>query len=88
MVKRGRLEIMRDILFILEHNRGSIKPTPLLRRSNLSTARFKEYFGELLSKGFVNVEGDKDREVLITEKGRKFIEKYKTIVDFIDEFGL
>jgi predicted transcriptional regulator len=88
MAKRGRLEIIRDILTVLMNNRGAMLPTPLLRRSNVSTARFKEYFAEIRKKGFVNVEGDKDKMVVLTEKGRRFLEKYKTIVNFIDEFEL
>jgi predicted transcriptional regulator len=87
MAKRGRLEIIKDILTILQNNRGAMLPTPLLRRSNLSTTRFKEYFMEMKKKGFVEV-GVEDKMVLITERGRRFLEKYKTIVNFVDEFGL
>ena len=87
MVKRGRLEIIRDILMILQNNRGAMLPTPLLRRSNLSTTRFKEYFKEMKDKKFVKVSSE-DKMVLLTEKGRRFLDKYKTIVAFIDEFEL
>ncbi|MBP7708589.1 hypothetical protein KA107_02795 [Candidatus Pacearchaeota archaeon] len=89
MVKRGRLEIIRDILLILKENSHGIKSTPLLRKTNLSTSRFSEYFQEILAKGFVigRTEG-KEKKFFITEKGMKFLEKYKTIVDFIDEFEL
>ena len=87
MAKRSRLEIIKDILLILQNNRNAMRPTPLLRRYNLSTTRFKEYFIEMKKKGFVEVSKE-DGMVILTETGMRFLEKYKTIVDFIDEFGL
>ena len=89
MAKRGKLEIIYDILKIIHNNKNSIKPTPLLRKSNLSSSRFKEYFKELIEKKLV-IEKNISREKLIaiTEKGSRFLEKYKTIVSFIDEFDL
>ena len=44
MAKRGKLEIIFDILTIIKENHNLIKPTPLLRQSNLSSNRYKEYF--------------------------------------------
>jgi predicted transcriptional regulator len=89
MAKRNRLEIIRDILKIVNNTHGGIKPTPLLRRSNISSSRFKEYFGDLLEKGFVRqVNEGNGKRVLITEKGRKFLEKYSIIVGFVEDFGL
>jgi predicted transcriptional regulator len=90
MGKRGKLEIIQDILKKIQENHNSIKPTPLLRRSNLSSSRFKEYYLELIEKGFVKEETNKTHEKIIslTDKGFKFLEKYKAIVSFIDEFDL
>ncbi|MDP3027648.1 MAG: winged helix-turn-helix domain-containing protein [Nanoarchaeota archaeon] len=89
MTKRGKLEIIKDILKIIQENRNSIKPTPLLRQSNLSSARFKEYFNELLDKKLVKEFNHKgEKFISLTEKGFKFLEKYKTIINFIDEFEL
>jgi len=88
MVKRSRLEIIYDILLVINKN-GSIKITPLLRRSNISTTRFKGYFSELLKKGFVKeVYFQGEKKFLLAERGVKFLEKYKTIISFIDEFEL
>ncbi len=86
MKKRGRLEIIRDILKTIEENKNSIRQTPLLRKSNISTSKFKIYFKELLEKGFVKEISD--NKVSLTEKGYHFLEKYKAIVNFIDEFEL
>ena len=60
MKKRGKFEIMKDILEIVQNN-PNIKTTPLLRRSNLSTLRFKQYYGDLLKKGMVLEEEKKGK---------------------------
>ncbi|MDD5133507.1 MAG: winged helix-turn-helix domain-containing protein [Candidatus Nanoarchaeia archaeon] len=90
MIKRGKLEITKDILEIIYNNKNSIKPTPLLRKSNLSSTRFKEYYTNLLEKGFIQELTDKDgtKYITLTEKGFRFLEKYKAITTFIDEFEL
>ena len=89
MKKRGRLEIIKDILEIVKNNH-SIKMTPLLRKSNLSSQRFAEYFQELSDKGFIIESRDKDGKKVysLSEKGFRYLEKYKTIIGFIDEFEL
>lgn len=88
MAKRVKLEIMRDILSIIK-NHSSIRITPLIRQSNLSSSRFKEYYSELLKKDFVKESMHKGNKIIsLSEKGFKFLEKYKTIINFIDEFGL
>lgn len=89
MVKRGRLEIMRDVMDVIKNTHNSIRTTPLLRRSNLSSERFKEYYLELLEKGFIEEgRGKGGKFVSLTEKGFKFLEKYRAIINFIDEFEL
>lgn len=90
MVKRFKFEIIRDILGLIRDYNNKIKPTPLLRQSNLSSSRFKEYYNELLEKGFVKeVRGHNGEKVVsLTEKGNLYLEKYKTILCFVEEFGL
>jgi predicted transcriptional regulator len=89
MAKRGKLEIINDILKTIQKNNNSIKSTPLLRKSNISTIRFKEYFSELIAKNFVREINQKgEKFVSLTDKGFKFLEKYRTIINFIDEFEL
>ncbi len=89
MPKRERLEIIKDILEILKDSRA-IKMTPLLRKSNLSSQRFAEYFQELSGKGFITETIDKQGKKVysLSEKGFRYLEKYKTIIGFIDEFEL
>ena len=85
MAKRGKLEIMRDILTIVKDSHGGILKTPLLRKSNVSTSRFKGYYSELVEKEMIRENG---KEIVLMEKGVRFIEKYQTIINFIDEFDL
>jgi len=87
MAKRNRLEIIKDILKIIQDN-PKIKPTPLLRRTNISSSRFKEYYLELIKKEFIKESTGENKYVILTEKGQKYLEKYKTIIMFIDEFEL
>ena len=88
--KRERLAVIYDFLKIIRDNNNSIKPTPLLRKSNLSSQSFAEYFEELLSKGFVKeLNNKKGRKVItLSDKGFKYLERYKFILGFIEEFEL
>lgn len=89
MAKRNKIEIMKDIMNIIQDNKNSIKPTPLLRKSNMSSTRFKEYLQEMIAKEFIQEIGTNEgKKIILTNKGFKFLEKYRTIVEFIDEFEL
>jgi predicted transcriptional regulator len=90
MKKRGRLEIIKDILKVIQENKNSIRYTPLLRKSNMSTLKFNEYHTELIRKGFVKeIRGNSgEKMIVLTQKGFNFLEKYKTIINFIEEFEL
>ncbi len=88
--KRDRLEIIHTILKIVQDHGNSIKPTPLLRFTNVSSQSFKEYYDELIDKEFIREEEDKKKRkyVTLTDKGFKYIEKYKLVLGIIDEFEL
>jgi predicted transcriptional regulator len=87
--KRERLDVIRDILQTIRQNR-EIKPTRLLYASNLSPQMFKEYINELISKKFIKFDiDDKEKKTFsLTKKGQDFLQEYKVIEDFIDNFGL
>lgn len=88
MKKRERLEIYKDILQILRES-GKIKTTPLLRKSKLSSTRFQEYYQDMLKKAMiVEIKTDTKKFIKLTERGNLFLEKYRTIVNFIEEFDL
>ena len=88
--KRERLEILYDILRIIRDNNNSIKPTPLLRFSNLSSQNFNEYMKELKEKELVREILDKKRRkhITLTDTGFTYLEKYKYIKGFVEEFNL
>ena len=88
--KRNRLEIIYDILDIIREHGNSIKPTPLLRFSNMSTQRFDEYYRELLKKGFIREEYNRKgrKFVTMTDKGHDFLQKYRMILGIVEEFDL
>jgi predicted transcriptional regulator len=88
--KRGRLDVINDILRIIRDHHNSIKPTPLLRYSNLSSQGFAEYYAELIQKGFIKeMTGSDGRKfITLTDKGFGFLDKYRLIRGFIDEFEL
>ncbi|MFH1977869.1 MAG: winged helix-turn-helix domain-containing protein [Candidatus Aenigmatarchaeota archaeon] len=84
------MEIIYDILDIIREHNNSIKPTPLLRFSNMSSQRFAEYYEELIEKKFIREEADKKgrKFITLTDKGFDFLRKYQSIVGFVEEFGL
>ena len=87
--KRNRLEVIYDILKAINAKNGTIKPTHILYKSNLSHKMMNEYLTDLIDKGFVeehNVSGGKTYS--LTPKGFEYINKYKFIVEFSDSFGL
>ncbi len=92
MPKRNRIEIINDILSSIS-SKGKIKPTHLMYKSNLSHTLMKSYLEELIEKNMVEekkVEHKKHEHsyFIITEKGIKFMEKFKQMKEFEETFGL
>ena len=87
--KRERLNVIKDILNAIRKNR-QIKPTRLLYASNLSPQMFKEYINELISKKFIKLDiDDKEKKTFsLTKKGNDFLQEYKVIENFVENFGL
>lgn len=87
--KRERFDVIKDILATIRHNQNKIRPTRLLQLSNLSPKMFKDYINELLETGLIEQNDSKDKKFYsLTEKGDKFLEKYRVFKDFIDNLGL
>ena len=88
MKKRDRLQVIHDILKAIEEKNGKIKPTHILYKSNLSHQMMEEYLAELIQKKFVEEEIKSGKTYKLTKKGFEYINKYKLIEDFINNFGL
>lgn len=87
--RRGKLEIINDMLRSIQNKGGKIKPTHLLYKSNLSHSKMKEYLDELMKKGMIKEETEKEKKMfLITDKGHKFLLEFERIKEFSDSFGL
>ena len=87
--RRGKIEIIHDMLRSMQDKGGTIKPTHLLYKSNLSHSKMKEYVGELMNNGMMEeVEVKKKRMFSLTDKGSNFLVEYAKIKEFSDSFGL
>lgn len=88
--KRDRLGVIYDILRTINDSHNSIRPTPLLRCSNLSSSSFSEYYNELIAKQFVKEITDRKgrKFITLTDKGFRYLEKYRLIIGLIGEFEL
>lgn len=87
--RRGKLEIIADILRSMQKKEGRIKPTHLLYRSNLSHAKLKEYVNILLEKGMIEEKLVKGKKMyFIKDQGYKFLSEFERIKEFSESFGL
>lgn len=88
--KRERIEIIYDILKIVRDNNNSIRPTRLLRYSNLSSKNFYDYMNELTEKELLKELTDSKgkKYFTLTNNGFNYVEKYTYIKGFIKEFNL
>ena len=87
--KRDRLEIFHDMLKAINNKNGKIKPTHLMYKSNLSHSMLNEYLVELIKRKFIEeIETNEGKSYIITKAGLEYIEKYSSIIKFVDSFGL
>lgn len=87
--KRGKPEIIYDILLAVQQSGGKIKPTRLLYKSNLSHARLKLYLDSLILQELLIVEeADGRKLIILTRKGYSFISEYRKMKELIESFGI
>ncbi len=86
--RREKLDIIKDILEAIRDKGGTIKPTHLLYKSNLSHDSMKRYVSDLMEKELVDeIEEKSNKKYTITDKGLKFLTDYQQIKEFTDSFG-
>jgi predicted transcriptional regulator len=87
--RRGKIEIISDILRSIQDKGGKIKPTHLLYKSNLSHAKLKGYINMLLEKGMIEEQSVKGKKMFfMKDRGHKFLLEFERIKEFSDSFGL
>ena len=87
--KRQKIEIIHDILVVIRDNKNKVKPTHLLYKSNLSHKMMKDYLAHLESKSFIETKTEgKNTYYSLTDKGFEFLNKYSTVLKFMESFGL
>ena len=87
--RRSKLEIVGDILNAIQAKGGTIKPTHLLYKSNLSHERMKLYVEELETKGLIEEKQLKEKKMFsITDKGFEFLASFRKVKEMEDAFGI
>lgn len=83
--RRSKLEIYNDILNAIqkEAQEGEVKPTRIQHQSNLSYDKMSRYLKELENKKMITVS-----PIQITDKGKKFLNDYDKIKEFLSEMQL
>jgi len=83
------MEIISDMLAIVQGKNGSIKPTHLMYKANLSHSQMKLYLEELMIRNMIKKEEIKTGSMIaITKNGRDFLLKYNQMREFEKTFGL
>ena len=83
------MDIISDMLAIAQEKSGSVKPTHLMYKANLSHHQMKGYLDELMSQGLLTeIMEKKNKKIAITKKGREFLLQYNRMKAFEKTFGL
>ncbi len=90
MTYRTSMQIMSDLLSVTNDSGvDGIKITRLLNRANLSHSRLSKILDTLMGSGLVNkMEFDGKNTIVITDKGRQYLESYLKFSSIAESFGL
>ncbi len=85
--RRNKIETIVDILEVIR-DKGKLKTTHILYKSNLSHKKLKVLLEELIKKDLIKeIPEKKTKYYTITEKGLKFLNEYGKMKKFTDSFG-
>ena len=88
-MKRSQLEVIKDMLAAIQNKGGSIKPTHLLTKSNLSYKMMQKYLAMLFERNLVEEESVKGKkQYCLTKKGYEFLVEYQRLTRFKEAFGI
>ena len=83
------MDIISDMLAIIQERNGSIKPTHLMYKANLSHNQMKLYLDDLMKQSLVGEAVEKTgKRIIITKRGRDFLLQYHKMREFEKTFGL
>jgi len=86
--KRDKLAMIQAILGVIERTPDA-KFTHIQYGANTSHEVLTTYLDELMSKGFVAINGTEGkRTYLLTEKGKKYLADYAVLKSFADSYGI
>lgn len=90
MPYRTSMQIISDLLCVTnDSGQEGIKTTRLLSKVNLSHSRLLKILDTLSGSGLVNkIEFDGKNAIVITEKGRQYLESYLKFSSIAETFGL
>lgn len=83
-MRRDRLKIYGDLLSALYSSGEKIVITRVQSKINVPFDRLKKYIEELTELGLIQDE----TSMKITEKGKRYLTEYKTVVEFLKSMGL
>ena len=88
-MKRTKIDIIYDMLKAIQDKGGTIIPTHLLYKSNLSHQRMKLYLDELKEQKMIIEAHEKEKLVYkLTDEGLGFLKNFKQLKEFTEAFGL
>ena len=88
-MKRSKIAVIHDMLVVVQERGGSIKPTHLLYKANLSHDAMKRYVQELLDAKFLEERMESGKKIYaLTEQGYQFLSEYKKFTAFAESFGI
>ena len=84
--RRDKMKIYGDLLLVLQAETVNerIVITRIISKSNIPFSRLKEYISDLKQLGLI----EDETSLKLTEKGKEYLDKYKTVLAFMKSMGI